>query len=116
MHHCLYVPELASRIAEACAPYYRDVCTEATRMPELGTVYALARTCRTLQGPALDVIWYYQFGLQNLVKCMPEDLWEISKRENPDDRRRVENGGRGTIAPYDELVTAFYLLFVAPSH
>lgn len=85
-------------------------------MPELGTVYALARTCRTLQGPALDVIWYYQFGLQNLVKCMPEDLWEISKRENPDDRRRVENGGRGTIAPYDELVTAFYLLFVAPSH
>lgn len=73
MHRCLEVYELAARIAEACAPYYGDFTDEGDKH-KLGTVCALARTCRTLQEPALNVLWYFQFGFQNLVNCMPGDL------------------------------------------
>lgn len=83
MHQCLRVPEIAAVIAEACAPDYRDAGSFGNgSKPKLGAVYALARTCRALHGPALDLLWYYQFGLQNLVKCLPTGLWRIwNKRE-----------------------------------
>ncbi|KAH9944746.1 hypothetical protein B0H21DRAFT_451518 [Amylocystis lapponica] len=38
---------------------------------------SIARTCRAFQEPALDRLWYYQFNLYNLVKCMPSDAWGI---------------------------------------
>ena len=78
MHPCLYIAELAYRIAEECAPGYRsaDVYTEL----DLRSVYALARTCRTLQVPALDVVWYNQCGLRHLLLCMPDDLWTRYRR------------------------------------
>lgn len=55
MHHCLLVPELAARVVEACAPGYQEAFQSDYR-PRLGTLCALARTCRVLQEPALDVI------------------------------------------------------------
>ena len=38
---------------------------------------SLARTCRALLDPALDVLWYHQRSLTNLVKCLPDDLWPV---------------------------------------
>lgn len=99
MHHCLLVPELAARIVEACAQDYRVACLESGYRPHFNTLCALARTCRTLQEPALDVIWYYQFGIQNLVKCMPRTLYQIHRRPDPD-----ESG------MYNELVTVHYVI------
>ena len=84
MHRCLQVPDLALKIVEECMPDYRERCFANTSRPGKGThaeawaarrtLAALARTCRVLQGPALDVLWYYQFGLRHLIECLPEDL------------------------------------------
>lgn len=73
MHQCLLIDELAARIAEACAPGYRDASQKGKR-PSLQTLCSLARTCRALHDPALDVIWYYQLGLQNLQSFVPAGL------------------------------------------
>ena len=72
MHPCLRVPELASLIAEECAP---NIHTSTHESLDLRAVYALARTCRALHGPALDVLWYSQRTLKHLLMCMPDDLW-----------------------------------------
>ncbi|KII86337.1 hypothetical protein PLICRDRAFT_286234 [Plicaturopsis crispa FD-325 SS-3] len=40
------------------------------------TLACLARTCRAFSELALDLIWEKQLGVQNLIKCMPPDLWE----------------------------------------
>ena len=86
MHDCWRIPELAARVAEACAPGYRDVrvCPRgvfpASVPPDLRTVYALARTCRTLQEPALDVLWYRpKHGLWKLLTTLPHDLWVVDE-------------------------------------
>ncbi|KAH9929300.1 hypothetical protein B0H21DRAFT_762027 [Amylocystis lapponica] len=36
---------------------------------------SIARTCRAFHELALDRLWYYQFNIYNLVKCMPSDAW-----------------------------------------
>lgn len=79
MHNCLLIPELSARIAEACAPQFKRPTSawDADGKFYLASLCALARTCRALQGPALDVMWYYQFGLQNLIQCLPKHLWEM---------------------------------------
>ncbi|KAJ7035788.1 hypothetical protein C8F04DRAFT_1097364 [Mycena alexandri] len=35
----------------------------------------LARTCKTLSEPALDVLWTFQGTVFNVLKCLPRDLW-----------------------------------------
>jgi len=43
------------------------------------TVAALARTCKALTEPCLDVLWHRQErGLGALMKTLPADLWEVS--------------------------------------
>lgn len=85
MHRCLQVAELTRRIAEACTPDYKDASLRAEHAPNFDALCALARTCRTLQKPALDVIWWYQFGLYHLLECMPEDLWETEYEEEDEE-------------------------------
>ena len=79
MHRCLLVSELAQRIAEACAPEYKYAAVRDCQFPfpGFGTLCSLARTCRALQQPALDVIWYYQSGVQHLVKFLPQGTWNM---------------------------------------
>ena len=83
MHHCLLVAELAQRVAEACAPDYKSIPTNKPFRRPIGfnTLCALARTCRALQDPALDVIWYHQRGLEHLIDLLPEDVWEVYEGE-----------------------------------
>lgn len=82
MHRCLLVAELVRHITESCAPGYKDT-TAGQEFPCVGlaTVCALVQTCRALQGPALDVIWYQQLGLDHLVKCIPDHAWEMYRAE-----------------------------------
>lgn len=84
MHRCLLVTELAQRIAEACAPEYKSLSLEQGPSTGLKTVCALARTCRVLQESALGVLWYHQFGVYHLIKCMPENAWEIYDEDGSD--------------------------------
>ena len=87
MHRCLLVDEVSHRIAEACAPDYKNPVVYRSEppheKPQLRTLYALAQTCRALLDPALDVLWWYQIGVGDLVKCMPEDVqvWDIPRNK-----------------------------------
>jgi hypothetical protein len=44
-----------------------------------GTLSSLARTCKALQQPALDLLWHHQDGLIPLLKCMSNDLWYVTE-------------------------------------
>lgn len=77
MHRAWLLPELALQIAEACAPNFQHTMdqTKGHATPGHRTLRNLALTCRQLQGCALDVIWYYQFGMSRLLRLLPDDLW-----------------------------------------
>ncbi|KAJ6491978.1 hypothetical protein C8R45DRAFT_900967 [Mycena sanguinolenta] len=65
MHHCLSILELVDNICE----HLQGVDDG------LGTLAALARTCRSFHDPALNYLWADQHnGLVNLIRCMPPDL------------------------------------------
>ncbi|KAJ7647913.1 hypothetical protein FB45DRAFT_1102295 [Roridomyces roridus] len=65
MHHCLEIPELVEHIA-----------LQFDSSESLGSLAAFARTTRSFQGPALDVLWRTQNTLKNLLKTMPSDLFK----------------------------------------
>ncbi|CCL99185.1 uncharacterized protein FIBRA_01200 [Fibroporia radiculosa] len=70
MHRALLIAELVNMImGNLCDDdndiYYADIG-------------ALAQTCWAFSGPALDILWHTQPGIANLVKYMPDDLWEES--------------------------------------
>ncbi|KAJ7919551.1 hypothetical protein B0H13DRAFT_1988642 [Mycena leptocephala] len=46
---------------------------------------ALARTSQFFHNPALNVLWRHQDTLVNLIRCMPEDLWDITQGSDDED-------------------------------
>ena len=38
---------------------------------------ALARTCRVLYEPAMDVLWCDLLDLTHLLRCFPDDVWSM---------------------------------------
>ncbi|OCH96403.1 hypothetical protein OBBRIDRAFT_822380 [Obba rivulosa] len=65
MHRCWTIPELTRLITEQLDPRRRK-----TDRPALA---ALARTCRALLDPSLDVLWRHQDTFARLVWLLPED-------------------------------------------
>ena len=61
MHRCLLIQELLSIIFHHA---------HARK-----TLARLARTCKTFQDPALDILWCTQDTLLYLLKCLPCDAW-----------------------------------------
>lgn len=79
MHSCLLIPELTLCIIHFVAddrPAWRD----SRYIRNSRDVARLARTCKTLAEPALDVLWKSQHSLSPLVMCLPKDVWELTKR------------------------------------
>ncbi|EMD38999.1 hypothetical protein CERSUDRAFT_93039 [Gelatoporia subvermispora B] len=68
MHKCLQITEILSIIIDYLS---------ANDRKDRATLSALARTCGTFQGIALNVLWRHQDGLLNVLKCLPGDAWEI---------------------------------------
>jgi len=69
MHNCLLIAEMQTKILE--------YVIQSDRGHQ--TVAALARTCKALTEPCLDVLWHRQErGLGALMKTLPADLWEVS--------------------------------------
>jgi hypothetical protein len=66
MHHCLYISEIVSTIMDFTMGKGNE-----------GTVANFAIACRAFQEAALDVLWRAHFTLEPLIKCMPDDLWEV---------------------------------------
>ncbi|KAJ7657198.1 hypothetical protein DFH06DRAFT_1409344 [Mycena polygramma] len=61
----------------------------------------LACVCRLLSGPALDNLWAKQDTLMNILRCMPDDLWEDNVTAPPWWERRPYFGARRAIEPQD---------------
>ncbi|KAJ7641047.1 hypothetical protein FB45DRAFT_1053670 [Roridomyces roridus] len=68
MHRCLRIPEIVQLIVSHLDPQYR------TGKNQLAL---LART-RIFHEHALDILWSHQTRLAPLIKCMPDDLWEVN--------------------------------------
>ncbi|KAF8065072.1 hypothetical protein FPV67DRAFT_167905 [Lyophyllum atratum] len=66
MHRCLQIPEILANIFSHLLHH------DASVWPRYGSkdLAHVARTCRTLSGPALDALWYSQTSLLPLLKCM----------------------------------------------
>ncbi|KAF7347154.1 hypothetical protein MVEN_01469900 [Mycena venus] len=63
MHNALRIPEIVHLVVS-------ELNTEGREL------VALARTCTRFQNIALDALWRKQTNVVNLIRCMPEDLWE----------------------------------------
>ncbi|KAJ6507435.1 hypothetical protein C8R47DRAFT_94068 [Mycena vitilis] len=61
MHRTWQIPEVVELICGAA---------------DFPTLASLARTCQTVQPPALAVLWANQKDFTRLLKCLPSDLWE----------------------------------------
>jgi len=45
------------------------------------TLLALALTCTSFTGMALDLLWKNLDDVTPLVRCLPQSLWKIQKQE-----------------------------------
>ncbi|KAJ7143909.1 hypothetical protein C8R44DRAFT_915720 [Mycena epipterygia] len=73
MHRSFRIPEILDLIvSEIRLPPE----THGRNRGGLPVLAALARTCTTFQGPALDRLWWHQTTLVNLLNCFPEGLIE----------------------------------------
>lgn len=80
MHPCLLIPELALYIIHFLADD-RPAWHDSRYLKNSRDVARLARTCKVLAEPALDVLWRTQHSLSPLVMCLPSDVWELTKRK-----------------------------------
>ncbi|KII86179.1 hypothetical protein PLICRDRAFT_280623 [Plicaturopsis crispa FD-325 SS-3] len=74
MNRCLRISDITSL-----------VCSElldAHGRASLGDLARLARTCRALCDPALDILWRTLWSLNPLICTLPADLWESTESEN----------------------------------
>ncbi|KAJ6548471.1 hypothetical protein B0H19DRAFT_189546 [Mycena capillaripes] len=72
MHRALLIPEIVEPICLDLGPYPPSwlPCEETRDLANL------ARTSALFLNAALDVLWEVQYGLYNILRCMPEDLWD----------------------------------------
>ncbi|KAK7035704.1 hypothetical protein R3P38DRAFT_2908703 [Favolaschia claudopus] len=76
MHRALNVAELVDLILAHLTIPDRIVDIE---IPCNKSLAALARTCKSLQDSALNVLWREQYTLDNLLRCLPSHLCEVGK-------------------------------------
>ncbi|KAJ7066351.1 hypothetical protein C8F01DRAFT_1346626 [Mycena amicta] len=77
MHRALRIPEVVRLIVE---PFHSH-----DRLTDKGSLASLARTSSVFHEPALDGLWKLQDTLMNLLRLMPDGLWDIVKDEQPGD-------------------------------
>lgn len=96
MHRCLTIEEILRVIIEhaGIADYnYKLLTNPKTAGNVLHIDYQcllrLALTCKTFKEPALDELWRRQWGLGNLLKLLPEDLWKETRQQGFPSHRLV---------------------------
>jgi len=79
MHHTFCIEEILLNVFSYCCTFkHRHLYYS---LPEWQCWYAnvhltaLARTCKTFKGPALDMIWAELDDLTPLIRCLPEASW-----------------------------------------
>ncbi|KAG2033953.1 hypothetical protein BDR03DRAFT_1013829 [Suillus americanus] len=105
MHFCLLPPEILLQIFSTCE-FYQLICSHAT-------LASLARTCRTFQEPALDILWKNINGFEPLIACLPECVGNIDIRGRLTLERPPLNGECRLIGRYTQRIRS---LTVFPTH
>lgn len=80
MHPTLHIPELVGAV-------FRNLDPSWTEDAQLQDLAVLARTCTGFHDIALDALWRHQYGILNLIRCMPADLWEVVEADAPQNNR-----------------------------
>ncbi|KAH7906269.1 hypothetical protein BJ138DRAFT_652821, partial [Hygrophoropsis aurantiaca] len=81
MHRCLRIPEILVEICE----YLAVIELSSFRRPVVrsrkatAALAAFARTCKTIQNPALDILWADLDYFVRLIQCLPRDLWKVQE-------------------------------------
>ena len=94
MHTVWRIQELVDRIVMFRTPYLDIPPWLPNSREGLADVCALAQTCRILQEPALDVLWYRQYHFVELLKCLPADLWRVKEPSGRDHSPRTRKRHR----------------------
>lgn len=66
MHRCLQIYEILHIIS-----------SHLIQLKLEASLAALARTCKAIEGPALDCLWHDQETIYNILSCMPRDLFDV---------------------------------------
>lgn len=53
------------------------LCVIAANLPRRADLVAMGVSCRTFFDPAMDELWRDISSLAQLVKCLPQECWEI---------------------------------------
>ncbi|KAJ7462551.1 hypothetical protein FB451DRAFT_1562490 [Mycena latifolia] len=69
MHRCLSIHEIITEISSHFDSSLRS---------ESGDLSALASTCHAFQDPALDELWKTQKTIYNVIRCLPQDIFETT--------------------------------------
>lgn len=100
MHQFWHIQELVDRVVKFQAPYYDSPPWLRYSMEGMRDVCALARTCRAIQEPTLDIVWYRQSTFVHVLRRLPPDLWyenEVEDWKAP--RLPHSDRSRNTAAP-----------------
>ncbi|KAH9945537.1 hypothetical protein B0H21DRAFT_694148, partial [Amylocystis lapponica] len=76
-HRCLQVTEILWNIFEHALHYRHPTWCHVC-------VLSLALTCRAFHQVGIGILWREQHGLVPLIKCMPDDAWQVVEREHPE--------------------------------
>ncbi|KAI0076369.1 hypothetical protein K474DRAFT_1663028 [Panus rudis PR-1116 ss-1] len=79
MHRCIQVDEILRVIIHFVSPSIPRTVGQLEARNK--SFLSLALTCRTFRDPAIDALWETQYGIWNLVKHFPEDLYKVSTTE-----------------------------------
>ncbi|KAJ6534387.1 hypothetical protein B0H19DRAFT_1272099 [Mycena capillaripes] len=76
MHRALCIPEIVELICAQYKPYaLGPIKKDAFR-----ALSVLGRTSKMFSDPALNELWSRQESMVQLLKCMPDDLWDITQQ------------------------------------
>ncbi|KAG2155543.1 hypothetical protein DEU56DRAFT_313499 [Suillus clintonianus] len=73
---CMIIPDLQWKIFQLI--HHDDAFMEHSRNK---TLLALALTCKSFTGLALDLLWQDLSGLSPLIRCLPSSLWKHVKKK-----------------------------------
>jgi len=82
MHRCLHIQEILASIFEFVLSKPQGLRLLSYDKRSV-LVLALAKTCRTFNTPALQVLWKNLVSPVPLFLTMPNDLWQVEEPEYP---------------------------------
>ncbi|KAJ7481388.1 hypothetical protein B0H11DRAFT_1225892 [Mycena galericulata] len=83
MHRALGIVEIVDQVCRHVGADMWTIYPPATARGDASRALSvLARTSVVFQDSALNVLWRRQDSIVNLLKCTPDDLWNISESED----------------------------------